>query len=205
MHILSKYEFGRAVCLARICMTIQDLRESGATLHQAIQRVRKRSNRLYFKKGTLSEGALKTHYYRWEKTRLVNVLIRQFKPNEPEIPLALLEEFLNRINADQVVSASVVISTLRADWKMGKALPGLGTWNQYLRLRHGVTALPSMPPRFPFSKSTFYRYLSRCGGSKYQQRITKALRAQQELERFTDFIESQRDFISAARLKEPLG
>jgi hypothetical protein len=121
------------------------------------------------------------------------------------VPVALLVEFISRMAGERIVPAATAMQTLRADWKMGRSIPGLGSWREWLRHQRGETATRATAPRFPFSRSTLY--FSLCGGrpGEYQRRISAALRAQSQLNRFAAYIEARRADLEAQRAHEPLG
>lgn len=143
-------------------------------------------------------------YYRWRKNPVPEVFVRRYKPTQPSIPPQLIEEFLNRLAGERIVPASVALASMRADWQMGRPLPGLGTWREYLRKRHGDAASRRVPPPFPFGRASFYWYLGGRDGCDYHRRISQALSAQRELARFLDFIEQRRCALARALRHEPL-
>lgn len=198
-------EHRRSEVLHQLCLQIELSRDKGMTLRQAIRLARKRRHSALGNKGRLSQGGMIRHFYRWRHQRTAAVFVRSYLPMQPVIPLALVDEFLNRLVADRLVRAATVMASLRSDWQMGKSLPGLGTWREYWQRKHGVSALRSVPPAFPVGRSTFYAYLATLSPADYHRRITVALRAQRELERFFSFIESRRNALAAKRRHEPLG
>lgn len=200
-------EAARSAFLEQLCRQIEQWRVAGATLSQAIRKARNFRRVRLFKHGRLSRGSLIRLYYAWRENRTPAVFVRNYKAGgfKPRIPLALIEEFLNRLTADRVVSAKAVMQSLRSDWKLGRSIPGLGTWPEYWQRLHGEAALRTVPPAFPVSVTTLYSYLSSSTPGAYQKRIASALRAQSELNRFFNFIENQRATITARRGHELLG
>jgi hypothetical protein len=198
-------EDARCLYLHRLLQQIDLWMIAGATVNQAIGRARRKRRRSMFKNGRLSQSGLINLYYRWRKSPGPESVRRHYAPGPARIPLALVDEFLNRLTSDRVVTASAVMQSLRSDWKLGRSIPGLGTWREYWRRLHGENAQRAVPPAFPASARTFYTYLGSTRADSYQQRINSALRAQRELNRFLGFIETRRAVIAAQRCHEPLG
>ena len=175
--------------------------EAGTAIRKAAQRRRHK----LFKHGRLSRQRLTVLYYAWRKVHSPEVFRRNYVAGRARIPLALVEEFLNRLLNDRVVPASAVMRSLRSDWSLGRQIPGLGTWKEYVRQHRGTDCERLTPPRFPFSETTLLRSLKGPKPRDYQRRIQSALQAQADLLRFTAFIEGKRNGIVAQRRHEPMG
>jgi hypothetical protein len=201
-------EEDRCIFLNELCGKIADRIEMGAPTVATIKRAARRQRKALFKYGRLSWSTLRTFYYAWKRTPSPEVFRRHYLAAghfHKKVPIALLVEFLDRLAGERIVPAATAIQTLRADWKMGRSIPGLGTWREFPRRQHGEAVTRATAPRFPFSKSTLYLQLC-CGRpGEYQRRISAALRAQGELNRFTAYIEARRTALEAQRAHEPLG
>ena len=203
-----KIEPERCAFLHALCQEIDASRSAGMTVMAAVRWARRRRRAHLFVRGRLSVGTLREHYYRWKKSPLLETHRRQYRPAgifNRRIPIALLAEFLNRLAGERIVPAATALQSLRAEWKMGKPLPGLGTWREYLVRERGEQALRSTAPRFPFSRSSLYEALSGQAPGEYSLRISGALNAQREIARFNSFIESRRAALENRRAHEPLG
>jgi len=198
------YEDERCDYLHQLCGWIEMKIREGLTARAAIRLAARHRRMRLFKHGHLSRPRLTMLLYRWRRNRSPEVFRRHYKPGKPRIPAALVSEFLNRLASDRVVTAAAVMRSLRADWLAGRSIPGLGTWAEYLHRLHGELA-SAAPPRFPFSNRTLVRCLGAGRPGAWQHRIIAALRAQRELERFTNFIEARRGELEARRSHEPLG
>lgn len=200
-------EAARCAFLHHLCGQIEQWRVAGATVKQATTRARKMRRRLLFKYGRLSRSRLTNLYYIWRRQPTAATFLRNYKPGNfrTRVPLALIEEFLNRLAADKVVPAKAVMRSLRSDWRSGKPIPGLGTWQEYCRRRHGDASPRTVAPPFPVSATSFYGFLSTSTPAAYHQRIVSALRAQRELNRFLAFIEARRNEVTVRRRHELLG
>ena len=139
-HPRSRREDARSLWLHRLCQEIEAHRAEGATVAAAVRLVRRRRQKRLIRRGRLSRSRLTNLFYLWRKSPTPAVFRRNYQGARSEIPLALAEEFLNRLVADRVVPAAAVMASLRSDWRMGKALPGIGTWQDYWRRKHGVAA-----------------------------------------------------------------
>lgn len=204
-NTFSQRERLRGEVLHQLCLQIEASRADGLTVRRAVQKARRRPRSVLGVRGRLSLGGMTMLYYRWITQRSPKAFTRNYRPRKPVIPPALVEEFLNRLVTDRVVPASAVMASLRADWQMGKSLPGLGTWRDYWRRKHGEDSPRGMPPPFPVSRSTFYAFLATSAPADYQKRIAVALSAQRELSRFLSFIESRRSALALKRRHESLG
>ena len=196
-------ESARASFINRLCQEIEASRAEGKTIWQAIRRARRHSRARLFRHGRPSLGSLVRYYYTWRRERTPEVFLRHYKPGKPRVPVALVLEFLNRLAGERVVSAATAMRSLRSDWQMGVSIPGLGTWRAYLLRTRGESALRATPPAFPFSYRTLCRYLAPKNPEAYGRRAAAALRAQRELNRFLDFIESRRRDLEARTAHEP--
>ena len=177
----------------------------GLTAKAAIRLAARRQRAKLFRHGHLSRARLTMLLYRWRQNRSPEVFRRHYKPGLPRVPAALVSEFLNRLSADRIVPAATVTQSLRSDWRLGRSLPGLGTWREWMRRLHGESSSRMTPPRFPFANKTLVRYLGGRTPGDWQRRIVAARRAQQELNRFSEFIEARRRDLEARRAHEPLG
>lgn len=199
------YEDERSDYLHQLCGLIEAWSGQGMPVGAAIKHAARRRSMRLFKHGRLSRARLTNLFYIWRKNRSPEVFRRHYVPGKPRIPLALAVEFLNRLVIDRVVTAAAVVQSLRSDWRLGRSIPGLGTWNEYLRRLHGESSTRVTPPRFPFSKKTFSRCLGAGKPGAWQRRIVAARRAQRELHGFVEFVEARRAELEARRSHEPLG
>ena len=193
----------RSAFLHLLCQEIADGRAAGMTVWQAVRRARRHRRASLFRHGRLSCSSLLRCYYAWRRERTPEVFLRHYKPGKPRVPVALVLEFLNRLAGERVVSAATAMRSLRSDWQMGVSIPGLGTWRAYVRRTRGESALRATPPAFPCSYHTLCRYLAPKNPEAYGRRAAAALRAQRELNRFLDFIESRRRDLEARTAHEP--
>jgi len=201
-------EDARCAFLHGLCQEIDSLRAAGYTVAAALRRARRRRRVRLFIHGHMSFGALRDHYYRWRKSPSPEVHRRRYRLAggfARRIPIALLVEFLNRMAGVRIVPAATVLQSLRVDWKMGRPLPGLGTWREYRLRTGGEQALRSTAPHFPFSRSALYAALAADVPSEYARRISAALQAQRDLARFYSFVDRQRAALEKRRARESLG
>lgn len=198
-------EDDRCEFLHRLCEFIETRIREGAPVMAAFRQAAKHQRKRLFKHGSLSPARITSLFYIWRKTRSPEVFRRHYIPGKPRIPLALVLEFLNRLASDRIVPGAAVIHSLRADWRLGRSIPGLGTWRDHLRRLHGESSSRINPPRFPFATKTLIRYLAAGKPGDWQRRIIAALRAQRELARFLEFIEARRTALESRRAHESLG
>lgn len=198
-------ESQRCEYLHRLCRQIEGMIEAGQPAKTAIGRAARRQNQRLFKHGRLSLGRLTVLFYAWRKSRSPEVFRRNYQPGKPRVPFELIEEFLNRLQADKVVSVSAVIQSLRSDWRMGRSIPGLGTWQQYVRRHKGTDCIRISAPRFPISVRTLFRVLEGQRPGEYRRRIKAALQAEAELVRYARFLEENRQRINRRLRHELIG
>ena len=191
--------------LAKLFAWIELKISEGLTAKAAIRLAAGHQRTMLFKHGHLSRAHLTVLLYRYRQNRSPEIFRRHYVPGKPRIPLALVLEFLNRLATDRIVTAATVTQSLRAEWRLGRSIPGLGTWNEYLRRLHGESSSRMTPPRFPFSDKTFARCLGVGKSGAWQRRIIAARRAQRELAQFIAFIEARRNALEARRAHEQLG
>jgi hypothetical protein len=194
--------------LHQLCEQIAEAIENGTPVVAAIKRAARCRRKALFKRGHLSWERLRALYYEWKHTRSPDIFRRHYAPAgrfQKKVPVALLLEVINRMEEDGFVPVAAVMQSLRSDWRLGRSLPGLGTWQQCLRRLHGEASARALPPRFPFSKSALYSTIFRGMPTGYQQRIFRALRAQAELIRFAAFIDARRTELEAQRAHQSLG
>ncbi len=199
-----KNEAARCAFLHALCGEIEAATARGITRKTAVARAARRQRVKLFARGHLSRVRLTRLFSAWRKVRLPEVFRRHYKPGRPHIPASLVLDFLNRMAGERVVSAAGTMRSLRNDWQMGHAIPGLGTWSDYERRTRGESSRRTAPPEFPFSYRTFCRYLAPKAPDTYAQRIAAALRAQRELDRFMHHIETRRGEIEARTAHEPM-
>src|SRR5690242_16853771 len=126
-------EQARCQFLHRLFEQVEARLSAGITFAEAIRRAGQRRNIRAFKHGKLSRGSLIRLFYSWRKNRSPAAFLLHYKPGKTRIPVALAEEFLSRLAAERVVSAATVMHSLRTDWRLGRSVPGLGTWRDYVR------------------------------------------------------------------------
>jgi len=202
-----KKETERCAFLHTLCQEIDSLRAAGLTVNAALRQARRHRRTSLFCRGRMSFGALRDHYYQWKKNPVPEAHRRQYSTGRSKrrIPIALLAEFLNRLAGERIVPAAAAMQSLRADWKMGRPLPGLGAWREYVLRVNGEQTLRSTAPRFPLSRSSVYEALASEASGEYARRISSVLKAQREIDRFNSFIEERRAILEERRAHEPLG
>lgn len=198
-------EAARCRFLDRLCRDIERAIEGGLTAQAAVSKAAGRQRRKLFKHGRLSRSRLTVLFYAWRKSRSPEVFRRNYKPGKARVPLALIEEFLNRLEGGKVVPAAVVMRSLRSDWSLGRSIPGLGTWKDYVRAHHGLDCIRVSAPRFPVSSRTLFRVLEGNRPGEYRRRIQAALAAEAELVRYARLLDAARKRITNLRRHERLG
>jgi hypothetical protein len=96
----------------------------------------------------------------WRQQPDWRILIDGALENKPSS--AVPEDFIQHFNAlvdGNPRSIAVVIKRLRADWTMGKHIPGYGTWQAWWQKMHPGRPLPRMAPPHPkgWNPRTLYR------------------------------------------------
>ena len=202
-------EAARAAYLAGLFEKAEALYQSGEcrTIEEAIDRISKNQNRAVLGGRTLCPRTLRTLFWRWQKAgRSVAALMRNYKPGKARIPAEFAIEFLNRLSGGNVISAAAAMESLRADWKRGEAVPGLGTWQEWARRYWGERGWKrTTAPRFPVSMRSMYRLLDRGRAGEFSRRIGAALRGQRDLARFANHLECCRDRLTSRMRHEPMG
>jgi hypothetical protein len=199
-------EAGRRQFLHKLFCQIETDVAAGLKLRMAIDRARRHRRCRHIKNGRLSEASMYRLLTLWKRRRSPESLSRQFKGPPRRLPLQLVLEFINRLDSDGTFSAAFALRSMRTSWERGESLPGVGTWRDYARRQWGGRGAKRMqPPRFPWSKSSFYAFLSGCRGREFQHRATSALGARYELQRFADFLGARRLEIERLISHEPIG
>lgn len=96
----------------------------------------------------------------WRQQPDWRILIDGALENKPSS--AVPEDFIQHFNAlvdGNPRSIAAVIKRLRADWTMGKHIPGYGTWREWWQKMHPGRPLPRMAPPHPkgWNPRTLYR------------------------------------------------
>ncbi|MCW5549164.1 MAG: hypothetical protein KIT44_09390 [Opitutaceae bacterium] len=199
-------ETARCEFLHQLCCQIHRQIAAGSKAGDAIRAASHRRRKQLFKHGRLSRQRLTVLYYEWRRNPSPKIFFRHYKPGLPRVPAALQEEFINRLlAAPRIVPAAVILRTMRAAWRAGEALPGVGSWRDYDLRRHGSQFVRVQPPRFPYSDASLFRAISGPSGRSYQQRVIAALQGQAAVERYYRFLESRKAAIAHRRRHEPLG
>ncbi len=158
----------RCMALHSICLQIQNRRACGIALKIALQEACKRhSGRVLgefngrAKMLSLSFSTLRRAYTRWSRNGHCPASFKvDYKGPKTQMPPELILEFQRRATLEGMEAISRAIDWLKADWRDGKELPGLGTWKEWWvrddRTKH--LPLPDGPPEFPFSDRTLYNY-----------------------------------------------
>ena len=205
-HRASDREQERVAFLHSLFLRIQERIANGSTLKSAIAWAARRRRSRLFCRGMLGKSSLVYYYYVWRRNPVPEVFRRHFKAPERRLPFHLVLEWVNRLDGDRIISAAAALRSLRLSWERGESLPGIGTWREFVRRERGQRAADrTMPPRWPFGKSVFYAYLGDGGRGAWHRRLTAALRAQQELQRFEDFIAARRADLERRIAHEPIG
>jgi hypothetical protein len=123
------------------------------------------------KKPKLLKATLKTLttcWYQWtERGRKASALIPKYKspahvermPDElaREIQIRATKKYGGRDKHQKGIDATTLHKFLATDWRAGKPLPGLGTWQQWWAHRHPGLPAPLHAPDFPWSVKTVSR------------------------------------------------
>lgn len=105
----------------------------------------------------LSVGTLRGYWYRWIGERSPLAFRRDWKPGKDRMPAELVQEFRRRCTLEGQRHDSVSYRALVRDWREGKVVPGLGSWQEWYAAEHPEWAMPSQAPEFPFSYSSLQR------------------------------------------------
>lgn len=111
---------------------------------------------------------LRTLYYRWrDKGRKASALLPGYKsPAHIErMPDELAAEIQKRASAptggrdknQKGPDATRIHADLEKEWKAGKALPGIGTWQEWWVIARSALPMPCVPPSFPWGPKTVTR------------------------------------------------
>ena len=176
----------------------------GRTIEAAIDRIAKCQDRVSLGGRALSRRTLRTLFWRWQKHHSASKLVRNYKPGKVRIPEELGLEFLNRLTGGDIISAAAVMDSLRADWKRGVPIPGLGTWQEWARNHWGEKGWKrTMAPRFPVSTRSAYRFLDRGRPGEFCRLIRAALRGQRDVSRLLNHAGRCRDRLEAGLSHRP--
>lgn len=172
--------------------------EAGEGVVKSFRALARRSSRHLLRR-RLSEGSIRNLYYVWRKSPSPETLVRKYGQGAAvRFPAALLLEFLNRLTQPEIVSAHVAFQSIKADWKRGIPLPGIGSWRQTSGTKR------STPPPLPFSRSTFYEHLTRYSPQSLQRLSSAALSGQRDIRRFEAYIEARRAALMRQTQHEPI-
>ena len=200
-------EAARAAYLASLFEKADTLYQSGEcrTIEEAIGRTSKHQQRSVLGGRVLSCRTLRILFWRWQKDRSASKLERNYKPGKARIPAELALELLNRLAGGNIISAAAAMESLRADWKRGIAIPGLGTWQEWARKQWGERGWKrTTAPRFPVSMRSMYRLLDRGRPGEFHRVIGAALRGQRDLARFMNHLEGCRDRLASRMRHDPM-
>lgn len=103
-------------------------------------------------------GRLRTLYAQWRKTRDWRCLIDQALEWQPATKVP--SDFIAHLNGEVDLngrSKAAVFKRLKADWTMGKHIPGYGTWQDHWSKTHPGRPLPRVAPPHPTGWSNLYR------------------------------------------------
>lgn len=109
-----------------------------------------------------------TCWYQWtEGGRKASALLPKYKSpaHVDRMPDLLAQEIQKRATMkyggrdknQKGIDATTLHKSLERDWKAGKDLPGIGTWQAWWTARHPGLPLPIHPPEFPWSVKTVGR------------------------------------------------
>lgn len=105
-------------------------------------------------------GMLRKLYAAWRRTRDWRELINAALEGKPKSPVPA--DFIDHFNAlvdGNPRSIAAVIKRLRADWTLGRHIPGYGTWQEWWQRLHPGRPLPRVAPPHPpgWTTRTLYR------------------------------------------------
>jgi hypothetical protein len=97
-------------------------------------------------------------YRQWRKQPDWRILIDGALEWSPSTSLP--RDFIDHLNGEVDLngrSKAAVFKRLKADWTMGKHIPGYGTWQEWWKQQHPGRPLPRMAPPYPTGWANLYR------------------------------------------------
>ena len=162
---ISSWQRARCIALDRICRDIRKHLSSGIHRKTAFKAAVKAHDGqiLGETKGKarllrLSLPTLRRLYKQWEYNPSPATFRQNYQSGKVRMPVELVTEFQRRCTLEGMEEISVVIDWLKKDWREGKDLPGISTWQVWWLQNHPGTDLPAQAPDFPWSDRCLYNY-----------------------------------------------
>lgn len=169
----SDIERARALRMQEICEELGKLIAGGKPVRKAAAVVVARHAGGVVQSGdqvrviSFTAGSLVNQYYRWDAAgRTPDAFVAASRyGRRREMPDDLVIELKRRCQLPGAVNNTPVINDLKAEWRRGLVVPGLGDWQSWWRNEWPDLPLPEHAPEFPFSDRTLHRYCPKRGSA----------------------------------------